>query len=251
MKRIFLIAQILLLVVLCYNSYSQDSNYPIQLIIKSDKSVHETGEQIKIFIEFKNISNDPIYLDDSYITDPVDNFYISNDYGEEFSQILITSTGHFWDDGKLEPNESFSDNWRYLDMNEFKPGVIVLDDEGNTYRLAGKYRVYAKRGDLVSNTITIELVPKSSQEVASDWRDGNNVCAVHGIEMETEVVNGLEGFIDFLPEYYEAKEKRFPNAGSEYPPQLYSAEKGKIYVCPKCVQAKKNWEMREKGNNAP
>jgi hypothetical protein len=135
---------------------------PIQIIIKSDKSVYEIGEEVKILFEFKNISSKPIEIDDSYASHPADNFYISNDYGEKFEELPIEGEGHLGN-GILEPNESFSDNWRYLYMDEDKPGIIVLDEKGNTYRLAGKHRIYAKRGDIVSNTITIELIPKSSQ----------------------------------------------------------------------------------------
>jgi hypothetical protein len=127
-----------------------------------------------------------------------------------------------------------------------KPGFITLDEKGNTYSLVGKHRVYAKRGDLISNVIIIELIPKSSHAVVADWRHGDGICKIHHVAMKTVVVNGLAGPAPiFPPKYYEAKEKFFPNAGIEYPPQLYSDKKGMIYVCPKCEQAKKDWETRE------
>jgi len=85
-----------------------------------------------------------------------------------------------------------------------------------------------------------------TSEVA-DWRQDGGVCRVHTIIMKTKIVNGLAAgaFVDFPPGYYEAKEKLFPNPGIEYPSQLYSDEKGMIYVCPKCEQAKADWEKNK------
>ena len=72
----------------------------------------------------------------------------------------------------------------------------------------------------------------------SDWRHGNGVCKLHKIKMETVVVHGLAGPAPlFTPDYYDASET-FPNCGIEYPPELYSDEKGMIYVCPKCEEAR-------------
>ena len=87
--------------------------------------------------------------------------------------------------------------------------------------------------------------PKIKSDVA-DWRHGSDVCELHKIKMDTVIGNGLAGPApSFPPDYYDAKEKTFPHCGIQYPPALYSPEKGKIYVCPKCEQARNAyWKLK-------
>ena len=57
--------------------------------------------------------------------------------------------------------------------------------------------------------------------------------------MQTQVVPGMNGgCILFSADYERARERRFPHAGIQYGPNFYSAERGKIFVCPLCVKAK-------------
>ena len=75
----------------------------------------------------------------------------------------------------------------------------------------------------------------------ADWRHGDGTCTVHQEPMDTVVVNRLEGTINFSPQYFDAKERDFPNCGIEYSKDLYGRERGKIFVCPACEKNRKNW----------
>ena len=79
-----------------------------------------------------------------------------------------------------------------------------------------------------------------------DWRlhRSGGICGVHDYRMETIVVPGLNGEILMDEEYTEARERFFPNAGIQYPSDLYSTrEMGRIYVCPKCINAERAWNI--------
>lgn len=94
---------------------------------------------------------------------------------------------------------------------------------------------------VVNYRLVDDRVEEVSNEFVNDWRRGDGICALHDRRMNTQEVNGLAGHISFLPEYYEAKEKLFPNGGIEYGPNLYSQERGLIYVCPDCKGARDAW----------
>ncbi len=74
-----------------------------------------------------------------------------------------------------------------------------------------------------------------------DWRHGNGVSEVHGIQMRTEEVHDLAGHISFLPEYMDAA-SQFPDAG------WYRVQRGtvfqpsrKIHVCSERESARQSW----------
>ena len=75
----------------------------------------------------------------------------------------------------------------------------------------------------------------------ADWRQGDGVCAVHSLKMGTVIVHVLTGSIQMAPEYYDAKERDFPNCGVEYPRQMFGKERGKIFVCPACEKSRRKW----------
>lgn len=77
-----------------------------------------------------------------------------------------------------------------------------------------------------------------------DWRHGDGICEVHGKQMRTEVVHDCAVLIDFTPEYLEAREKLFPNAGIEYSSDLYGNRRGRIYVCDECKKARDKWSKK-------
>jgi hypothetical protein len=90
--------------------------------------------------------------------------------------------------------------------------------------------------------------PKQAATIAADsskiqdWRHGvSDLCPVHHVVMRTEVVYGLAGVIDPTRDYADARPRFFPYAGIDYSPDMYSKERGMIYVCPACVQAKNVW----------
>jgi hypothetical protein len=59
--------------------------------------------------------------------------------------------------------------------------------------------------------------------------------------MRTEVVHGLAGVIDPTPAYAEARPRLFPHAGIDYGPDMYRKDRGMIYVCSACIQARTKW----------
>lgn len=84
----------------------------------------------------------------------------------------------------------------------------------------------------------------SGREI-QDWRRGPSVCQVHSREMKVVVVSGLAGPApQFMPEYVMEKEKSFPNSGIDYGPELQGAERGTIYVCSACEEAKAAWRPK-------
>jgi hypothetical protein len=67
--------------------------------------------------------------------------------------------------------------------------------------------------------------------------------------MRTEVVYRLAGIIEPTREYGDAKPRLFPYSGIDFPyadyaPGMYSKERGTIYVCPTCVQARNIWQKK-------
>src|SRR5262245_18906882 len=72
-----------------------------------------------------------------------------------------------------------------------------------------------------------------------DWRRGNGICAVHGIAMETVIVHPPAGSApSYVPGYYDAREKSFPNALHDYPGGEIWWRAGMIYVYPACEREK-------------
>ena len=76
----------------------------------------------------------------------------------------------------------------------------------------------------------------------NDWREGDGICPVHGIAMETIFIQpAARTAPSFAPGYYDAREKDFPNA----PPDIVSGgvwwRAAMIYVCPECARARKAW----------
>ena len=89
-----------------------------------------------------------------------------------------------------------------------------------------------------------QLLPDGNLSVVQDWRHGaSDICRVHQTTMRTEVVYGIRGdcFIRPTRAYADARPQLFPHAGIDYGPDMYSKERGKIYVCPDCAQARTNW----------
>ncbi len=90
--------------------------------------------------------------------------------------------------------------------------------------------------------------PKQAVSIApdsfkiQDWRHGvSDICPVHHVVMSTEVVCGLTGVIDPTIDYADTRPRLFPFAGIDYGPDMYSKERGMIYICPACVQAHNKW----------
>lgn len=61
MKKIILVIVFLTLTV--FSGYCQESKEPLEFTIKSDKEVYGVGEEIKIFLNIKNISKEPIKIE--------------------------------------------------------------------------------------------------------------------------------------------------------------------------------------------
>ncbi len=88
---------------------------------------------------------------------------------------------------------------------------------------------------------TLSASQPATRPVA-DWRHGTGVCQVHHVRMKTVLVHNIAGPApSYVPGYFEARDKLFPNAGIDYPPELYSQEQGLIYVCPECEAARNAW----------
>jgi hypothetical protein len=86
------------------------------------------------------------------------------------------------------------------------------------------------------------VVASTDSSKVQDWRHGaSDICPVHHVTMSTEVVHGLAGVIDPTPAYGDARSRLFPHAGIDYGPDMYRQDRGMIYVCPSCVQARKKW----------
>ena len=83
-----------------------------------------------------------------------------------------------------------------------------------------------------------------------DWRYGDGICEVHGTRMRTVIVRNMEGPSPyFSDEYFEARERIFPNHGIDYPPERYGKKLGKIYVCDQCEKAYEEW-CKERGKSS-
>ena len=74
-----------------------------------------------------------------------------------------------------------------------------------------------------------------------DWRINSNICSVHFVKMNEDIVHGLNGCIDPSLEYMMVSDS-FPNHGIGYDKEMYSNEMGIIYVCPECLFNFKKWQ---------
>ena len=128
------------------------------------------------------------------------------------------------------------------DLLEIQRGQIqnakLIAAVGSSLFVIGVLWVVCRRASARHSLLLAIAISLSACASVSDWRYGSGVCEVHHIAMQTQVVHGLNGCVHFSLDYYGARERSFPNAGIEYGPDLYSPERGKIFVCPQCLKAR-------------
>ena len=164
MRRIILIAILLVLSLAC--KIEDKKNQPLQLTIKSDKEVYEVREKIIIKHELRNISKGKILLN-KYIAPGGNLFFeISGTRGP-----VVAFISAYWrlpeNMDFLAPNESIKGTYEISSIRDFKgwrddpflAGEHIIKAYLTVYTKSKNNKV-EPLDELISNTITIEVVEK-------------------------------------------------------------------------------------------
>jgi len=144
--KVILKGALSLLLVVASLGYCQESEQPVRLSIKSDKQVHEIGEDIEFMLTIRNFTSYPWNIFD----------------GVNSSKIVI--------DGKeYSSRRNFPQTWG--GTSTLFPGseisvALSLSAKGGYYDISeavlavGEHNIAVKMNKSISNTITIKVVGK-------------------------------------------------------------------------------------------
>ncbi|MFH1360909.1 MAG: hypothetical protein ABIJ41_07780 [Candidatus Omnitrophota bacterium] len=138
-------------------------NKPLQLTIKSDKQVYELGEEIILFAEFKNTSDEPIKTADYYKPGPI-SFYFKNESDQRYCKLSFIDLLRRIMSVEFAAGQSDKQGPYNLDLLKGDSYKLYTGDEN--YRIIGMLNLYMVDGNLTSNTIQIEVVKKGSINIS-------------------------------------------------------------------------------------
>jgi hypothetical protein len=158
MKKLLAVTVLLLMMPVGYCQ-----NQPLELTIKSDKQVYETGEDNNISFGITNVSDKTITTKNNLNWNDDCRLFFKNEKGEE---CILTYIGPIdMEIGDQLIAGKYYYVWAYpltlLKDKEFKPNPYKFElTKGKDYTFIGKQDIYIKHLGLTSNTITIEVKEK-------------------------------------------------------------------------------------------
>ncbi len=105
---------------------------------------------------------------------------------------------------------------------------------------------------LLIGALTVAQARKNRVEPMNSTMKAKTICEVHKTKLGTEDVKIAHGLMGFVPGYWEAQKRTFPNANSvvmggcmvsEDSPKLQS-----VKFCAQCRVAQKNWSAGQKSS---
>ncbi len=130
---------------------------PIQLTIRSDKQLYQIGEEIIIFPELKNTSNQPVKRDIFYKPGPI-SFYFKNESDKEWHSLSMMADVL----RRIMPTEFAAG--QSVQMGQYRLDLLKNDKykllTNEDYKITSVLKLYMVDGNLISDLITVEVVEK-------------------------------------------------------------------------------------------